>query len=154
MAEHAGNDAADSSVVAESASPIVPPPPLLSSEDAGDTAPQRPASAGADLTSEELTVSTQLDAALSQRQATLDAQLSALAAATDPTIQQSLKQQVETLQSDIKELTRLKQELLAPVPPEAGSTAAQAAASLEEHIDRQEQRSDVILDNRAAGAGP
>ena len=153
-AEHTDSDAADQSAVAGSVSPSVPPPSLQSSEDVRGTTLQRSAGTQADFNAEELTILTQLDTALSQRQTALDAQRSALAAATDPAVKRSLQQQVDMLQGEIKELARLKGELLAPFPTEAGSAAAQAADSLDEHIDRQEQRSDVILDNRAAGAGP
>lgn len=128
--------------------PVDPPPPLFASDDAS-AAPQQLADS-ADLTADEVAILTQLDAALSQRQTLLDQQLTTLSTTTDAAAKQALQRQVEQLQSEIKELTHLKEELLAPIPPEAISPATQAADTLHRQLEEQERKVETIHDNRPA----
>ncbi len=93
----------------------------------------------------------EMAASIRTQQQELERQWSALALATDPDVKRRLQAQVETLQADIRELTRLKQALLAPLPSGADSAAVQAADALERHLDRQQQREELILNDRAAG---
>ena len=127
-----------------------PPAPSMGQDDAA--ASQR--NGDASFTAEELSTLTQLTEAIATQQAALDERLRALAAATDPATRQSLQAHTEQLQADITELMRLKQELLAPPSSNDMSGAVQAAESLDQQMDRQQQRGELLLNDRANGSAP
>ena len=108
-------------------------------------------SAGAqDFTAEEVTVLAELEATLASQHHELDAQLEALIHTTDPAARQTLQTTIDSIQHDIAELTRLRDELQAPVssilPPI--TPAAKAAETLQRQLDKQERRSETIHDDR------
>lgn len=105
-----------------------------------------------DLTPEEVEVLAALEATLVSQQRELDATLNALTQTTDPAARAALQSASDALQYDIAELTKLRDELQAPLPPiEPHLTpAAQAADALHQQLDHQERKVETIHDNRPA----
>ena len=108
--------------------------------------------ADGDFTAEEKALLVQLDEALAKQRQALDIQLAALQDAQDPAQRQALQSNIDTLRTDIQELSDLRAELLEPLPASVSPDTLKAASDLEQRLERQNQRDERILDQRKSEA--